>query len=174
MGMSMRRACLTVVCWLVGTFPALAASPEDLDFAVAASLPPEVIGILAGSTVTGRLRLTSRLNPFYLQGDFDGDGSRDTAVLAKDRSTGKQGLVIVRGNGEINVVGAGTAIGNGGDDLEWMDAWYVYRKGKVEQGAGDSAPPQLKGDALMAIKTESSSGLIYWDGAAFRWYQQSD
>jgi hypothetical protein len=171
----MHRSCLAVACWLLGTFPvALAAGPEDLDFTVAANLPPEVIEILRGSTSTGQLVLSSRINPFYLQGDFDGDGRGDAALLVKDRSTGKQGIMIVRNNRQINVIGAGTAIGNGGDDLEWMDAWYVYRKSKVEQGAFDGAPPELRGDALMALKTESSSGLIYWDGSAFRWYQQGD
>ena len=55
-----------------------------------------------------------------------------------------------------------------------MDAWYVYDRGKVEQGAFEEAPPTLKGDALMVINTESASGLIYWDGDAFAWYQQGD
>ena len=170
----MHRSCLVLAFWLAATIPALAASPEDLDFVVAASLPPEVTDTLRGSTVTGRLALTSRINPFYLQGDFDGDGGRDTALLARDRSTGKQGIVIVRANGQITVVGAGSAIGNGGDDFEWMDAWYVHRKGKVEQGASDDAPPELAGDAMMVIKTESASGLIYWNGTKFDWYQQGD
>jgi hypothetical protein len=172
--MAMHRSCLVLAFWLLANIPAAAASPEDLDFVVAASLPPEVTDALRSSTVTGRLVLTSRINPFYLQGDFDGDGSRDTALLARDRSTGKQGIVIVRANGQITVVGAGSVIGNGGDDLEWMDAWYVHRKGKVEQGSSDGVPPELTGDAMMVIKTESASGLIYWNGTKFDWYQQGD
>jgi hypothetical protein len=168
--MAMHRSCLVLAFWLSAIVPTLAANPEDLDFVVAASLPPEVTDALRSSIVTGRLALTSRINPLYLQGDFDGDGSRDSALLARDRSTGKQGIVIVRASGQITVVGAGSVIGNGGDDLEWMDAWYVYRKGKVEQGAFDG----LSGDAVMVIKTESASGLIYWTGTKFDWYQQGD
>ena len=68
----------------------------------------------------------------------------------------------------------GRDLGNGGDDFGWMDAWHVYEKGKVEQGASEGKPPKLKGDAIMAIKTESASGLIYWNGKKFDWYQQGD
>jgi hypothetical protein len=39
---------------------------------------------------------------------------------------------------------------------------------------GNGEPPELKGDAIMAIKTESASGLIYWNGSKFEWCQQGD
>jgi hypothetical protein len=59
-------------------------------------------------------------------------------------------------------------------DFNWMDAWQIYPKGPVEKGVGEGNPPVLKGDAILAIKTESANGLIYWTGAAYRWYQQGD
>jgi hypothetical protein len=170
----MLRSFLALPLCLAAAMPSLAASPEDLDYVIAASLPPEVAEVLRSATETGRLQLTSRINPFYIQGDFDGDGSRDTAILTRDRSSGKQGIAIIRSGGAVNVIGAGQAIGNGGDDFEWMDAWYVYRKGEVGQGAFEGKPPELKGDAIMAVKTESASGLIYWNGSKFDWYQQGD
>ena len=38
-------------------------------------------------------------------------------------STGKLGIAIVHGaTGEVTIFGAGIAIGNGGDDFEWMDS----------------------------------------------------
>jgi hypothetical protein len=150
-----------------------AAGPEDIDFVVAASLPPEAAKALAMFPQTTRYALTARLNPYYLQGDFDGDGATDTALLIIEKATGKQGIAVVAG-GQVMVVGAGQAFGNGGDDFAWMDAWYIYEKGTVEQGAFEGTPPKLRGDALMVIKTESASGLIYWSGRAFAWYQQGD
>jgi hypothetical protein len=30
------------------------------------------------------------------------------------------------------------------------------------------------GEAIMAEKSESASGLIYWDGKRWRWYQLGD
>jgi hypothetical protein len=90
-----------------------------------------------------------------------------------EKASGKNGIAFILRQ-SIEIVGAGKTIGNGGDDLSWMDAWYVYKQGTVEQGAFDGSPPKLKGDAVMAIKTESASGLIYRNGSGFAWYQQGD
>ena len=155
----------------IGT--SLAAGPGDLDFATGANLPPSVAEALAKFPQTADYALSARINPFYVRGNFDGDGSVDTAILVVEKASGKQGIAFILERG-IEIVGAGKAIGNGGYDLSWMDAWYVYDKDKVEQGAFDEGPPTLKGDALMAIKTESASGLVYWDGDGFAWYQQGD
>src|SRR5438552_3791216 len=38
--------------------------------------------------------LSYRINPSYLEGDFNGDGKMDIAVLVKERSTGKLGIAI--------------------------------------------------------------------------------
>lgn len=151
----------------------LAAGPSDLDYVIGASLPPWAVDSLAKFPKTANYTLSARLNPYYVQGDFDGDGSADMAVLVVEKASGKHGIAFILRRG-IEIVGAGRAIGNGGDDLSWIDAWYVYEKGMVEQGASDDAPPTLKGDAVMAIKTESASGLIYWNGSGFAWYQQGD
>ena len=155
------------------TGASLAAGPGDLDYVTGASLPPSIVESLAKYPQSASYTLTARLNPFYVQGDFDGDGKADTAILVVEKASGKHGIAFILDRG-IEVVGAGHPIGNGGDDLSWMDAWYVFGTDKVEQGAFDDAPPSLMGDALMAIKTESASGLIYWNGSGFAWYQQGD
>ena len=158
-----------MLCLLVSA--AEAADRGDIGFLEGSSLPPDLWDAL---TKGNAYALETRINPFYLQGDFDGDGWRDSAVLVKERSSGKKGAALVFKGGKVRVIGAGKDIGDGTDNLDWMDAWYVEPKGKVQQGATDEAPPTLKGDALMVIKTESASGLIYWDGKRFRFYQQGD
>lgn len=45
---------------------------------------------------------------------------------------------------------------------------------RVGRGADGKAPPKLRGDGLMVIKTESASALIYWNGKRYAWYQQGD
>jgi hypothetical protein len=60
------------------------------------------------------------------------------------------------------------------DDMNWMDAWQVYYKKDVGLGVGETKLLKLKGEAIYAGKLESSSGLIYWDGKEYRWYQQGD
>jgi hypothetical protein len=44
----------------------------------------------------------------------------------------------------------------------------------VQRGADGKPPPKLRGDALMVMKTEAASGLVYWDGKRYGWYQQGD
>jgi hypothetical protein len=59
----------------------------------------------------------------------------------------------------------------GGLDLVF-DHWVVYPRQRVEQGAEEGEPPTLRGEAVLILISESGSGLIYWDGLEFQWYQQ--
>ena len=113
--------------------------------------------------------LSFRANPSYLEGDFNGDGKRDVAVLVKERATGKLGIAIVHGtNGKATILGAGIGIGNGGDDFEWMDSWQVYSKTRATHASGETSLPRLCGDALLVEKSEAASALIYWNGKRVR------
>jgi hypothetical protein len=44
----------------------------------------------------------------------------------------------------------------------------------VGQGTAGKKPPNLRGDAIMVIKTEAAGVLIFWDGKRYAWYQQGD
>lgn len=115
------------------------------------------------------------INPMYLRGDFDGDNNSDVAILVREKASNKLGIIVVHySSKEFFVLGAGKKIGNGGDDFKWMSNWSVKRKGKVGQGAGEGTPPELNSEALIVEKAESASGIIYWDGKKYSWYQQGD
>lgn len=119
--------------------------------------------------------VSTHLDPSLLQADFNGDVRPDVAVLVVRRGTGAKGVAILHaGSKEPRVVGAGHAIGNGGADFSWMDGWSVFPKAPIRSGAGELAPPRLLGDALLVEKLEAASAVIFWDGAAYRWYQQGD
>ena len=137
---------------------------------------PEVIKrAITTSSLARNYELSFRINRFYLRGDFNGDGKIDVAALVKQRSTGKLGIAIVHGEAEkATILGAGTAIGNGGDDFEWMDSWQVYSKDRVALEGGEKSLPHLRGDALLVSKSEAASALIYWNGKHYVWLQQGD
>jgi hypothetical protein len=63
---------------------------------------------------------------------------------------------------------------HGDDNFDWMDVWHVYPKGPVHRGAGEKTIPTLLGEALLVERSESASGLIYWNGTRYMWYQQGD
>jgi hypothetical protein len=140
------------------------------------SIPEFVHEKFDASGLSKKFVISYALNPFYQSGDFDGDGKLDVALLVKNKVSGKVGVVIIPSGARPAVIlGAGTQWMNDPRyDFNWMDAWQIYPKGPVEEGVGEGNPPILKGDAILAIKMESASGLIYWTGAAYRWYQQGD
>ena len=97
------------------------------------------------------------------------------AALIKQRSSGKIGIAIVSGaTGRMTILGAGIAIGNGGEDFEWMDSWQVFSRTRAAHAEGETHVPQLRGDALLVEKSEAASALIYWNGKRYVWTQQGD
>src|SRR5262249_34541578 len=144
--------------------PEATAHPHDV---------PEVIErVMAIESLSKDYDVSFQVKPFYLLGDLKGEGKADVAVLIKQRSTGKVGIAIInRGTDEVIILGAGTTIGNGGDNFEWMDSWESYSKDRLAKGRGI---PKLRGDALLVSKSEAASALIYWDGKRYVWLQRDD
>jgi hypothetical protein len=134
---------------------------------------PELIDrAITNGSLAKNYDVSFHMNPFYLRGDFNGDGKIDVAVLVKQRSTGKVGIAIINGaSDKITILGAGTAIGNGGDNFEWMDFWEIYSKDRMASG---TSVTKLRGDALLVSKSEAASALIYWNGKRYVWLQQGD
>ena len=113
------------------------------------------------------------MNPFYLRGDFNGDGKPDIAVLVGNKRSSKFGIAICHGGkNEVFLVGAGTDFGNGGDDFSWIDVWQVYPKPPAAASA--RAQAKLTGEGVLVEKSESGGGLIYWDGKSYKWQQHGD
>jgi len=138
-------------------------------------VPDAVKKALTNETIGKKYDLSFHVNPSYLEGDLNGDGKMDAAVLVKERSTGKLGIAIVHDTtGKVTILGAGIGIGNGGDDFEWMDSWQVYSKTRAAHAAGEINVPHLRGDALLVEKSEAASALIYWNGKRYVWSQQGD
>jgi hypothetical protein len=137
--------------------------------------PDWVLELVGKKQFDRTYRFIARLNPYYLRGDFNGDGRPDMAVLIERLSDKKQGIAIFHfGESTIRVVGAGRALNNGEDEFSWMDAWQVWPKMPVGQGVEEGPPPKLRGEALYVEKTESASAIIYWNGQKYLWYQQGD
>lgn len=117
------------------------------------------------------------VNPFFLCGDFDGDSVSDfAAYLRPIGATGAESATI------------GVLFGDG--KVSWLDkdlshlengypgpAWVLHPKeeGVIDRSdLTDDPVPTLKGDAILAIKAESASALIFWTGDSFDAYWQSD
>src|SRR2546423_8220237 len=139
----MRGALILTITVLA--FGASAAGTDDLPFQLSSSLPESILRVLENDPKTKQYALVAHLNPFYLHGDFNGDGRTDVAVLVKNKESGKIGVAILHSGARSAIIlGAGRDFGNGGDDFRWMDEWPLYPRAPLEQGAGEGAPPKLK------------------------------
>jgi hypothetical protein len=139
------------------------------------AVPDAVKKALTNGSPGKEYDLPFRMKPSYLEGDFNGDGKMGVPVLVQKHSTRKLGIAIVHGTTErVTILGAGIAVGNGGDDFEWMDSWEVYSKTRGGHAAGEISVPHLRGDALLVEKSEAASALIYWNGKRYVWSQQGD
>jgi hypothetical protein len=138
------------------------------------NVPTEIANAFQKSGLDTRYEYSFHINPFYLRGDFDGDGKSDIAILVKEKSTNKTGIAVFHiGTKQIVIIGAGKPLGNFGDDLRRINVWSVYRKSRVHPGTKNTAPV-LRGEAIRIEVAESASGLIYWNGKSYHWYPQGD
>jgi hypothetical protein len=63
-------------------------------------IPESVQTAIKNGSLGEKYEVSFHLSPFYLRGDFNGDGKIDVAALVKQRSTGKLGIAIVDGEAE--------------------------------------------------------------------------
>lgn len=148
---------------------------EPVDEVILWNTPQWVVETLEKSGLNNKYRFSSKVNPFYLRGDFDGDGAPDISILIEEINTNKIGIAVFHSQShEIHIIGAGTKLGNGGENYKWMDMWSVYKQQEVGQGVGEGKPPTLISEALYVGKSEAASAIIYWNGKNYIWYQQGD
>jgi hypothetical protein len=149
---------------------------ENSNFVFESNLPDKLQELFKQDSIRALYKINKQINPFYLRADFNGDGKMDYALAIVEIKSQKKGILIYHASSKnVYIAGAGKQIPKSyGDNFYWMDAWKVYDKKIVEIGVGETEKLILKGEAILAMKLESSSGIIYWDGKEYKWYQQGD
>ena len=142
------------------------------------NVPNEVLEAVELGQFAKSYALDGSVNPFYLRGDFDGDGKIDYAFRVKSKADSAAGIAVwLSSLHKLVVLGAGVPFKVSGSltsNLDFLNTWQVYGKRPIEQGVESGPPPHLLGEAILAGKRESASGLIYWNGKSFLWYQRGD
>jgi hypothetical protein len=115
------------------------------------------------------------MNPFFISGDFDADGKSDVAIWVTNTKSRKRGILfLTQGSNRVFVAGAGADAQERGDDYTYVDVWSVIPKGEVLESHHEDHKVTLKGDAIIAEKSESAAFAVYWDGKRFRFFQLTD
>ncbi len=148
-------------------------SQEEL-FTIRASAPPKLWELFNSIGLNKDYEVyVGKLNPFYLWGDFDGDGKEDFVVqlLSKGIPSNLR-IAVLLGVGKVIFIERDDSLRYPG-----LTAWYVVPKSEtISQSPYEktNTSPNLVGDGFEIVKVESSSSLIYWNGRRFVSYWRGD
>ena len=127
-----------------------------------------------------KYRIDNRLNPMYLEEDFNGDGYYDIALPVIEISSEKAGFAIINGkSNQIFIVGAGSLIeGLESDDLSYINIWRIDRDlddiPRDEQLETDELPLKYMFNlGIEILKSEVGGGLIYWTVKGYTYLHQT-
>jgi len=159
-----------VLWWVVAT---AAADAQD----VTPWLPEQVDKCLKRPEVSTLVVLYDQ-NPFYLRGDFDGDGKPDYAVAVRGSKAKRNGVLVCTGGGGVFLLGADNVQAQPFSDLpedNFLGAdWEVLTRARTLEMRQWTCTvphplPKILGETIAFIFEGEGTSIIYWDGSRFRW-----
>ena len=137
--------------------------------------------LLENNILLSNYELDNRMNPSFLEADFNGDKLMDIVISIRNNSDGKLGYAIIhQGSRDVFIIGAGNTIKNElSDNMDYIDKWSINTEevnepGLNEEGDFDpNGPLILKTPSLSIEKTEVGGGLIYWNGKEYAYFHQT-
>ncbi len=126
-------------------------------------------------------KIENRLNPLYLEDDFNGDGNLDVAIPIYEINTNKKGFAVIHGKTmEVFILGAGKIFKNAlDDDQNYIDIWRVNHKKLNEPGIEEETGNEENGNLILKYpsieiaKSEIGGGQIYWNGKEYAYFHQT-
>ncbi len=143
---------------------------------------PAIEACLKQPAVKSVAELVFYANPFYLRGDFDGDGKPDYAIAVRGPKTRRNGVLFCLANKTTHVVGADRPLRPPFSDMPndnfVASNWEVFTKADIAdlKRFDTNVPnpvPRTIGEAVAMI-WEDGIALIYWNGTRFLWAGSSN
>jgi hypothetical protein len=162
----MRNLQMILVCWFLSWHVSAEPLSQDVYLAIDKA----------------HLILLDRLSPHQIHEDFNGDGKKDVAVFVEDKKTNKKGLRILHsGATSCIIIGAGINFYAAGDDLDWVNRWYLVPSGNVWETVIDSSG-ELRGRKRIGLQygsirlcmDEGGCGIVSFRSGKYFWVHQSD
>jgi hypothetical protein len=130
--------------------------------------------------------LSNTHNPFLVTGFFNADDTLDTAMIIRNKATGKDALFLKHGGtNETYFIKTGKDVEHNFENLNWVREFKVIQKGTkifddVIDGeiVGEDQVPEskkvlLKTDAIFMHEDEGGGGgVIYFKNGKYVWVQQ--
>jgi hypothetical protein len=136
-------------------------------------IPQWVKPIMNEAEWTHKFQISDSLNPFYLEGDFNGDKYSDIAFHVVNSENGKTGILIVHRNvNKIYLVGAGQDFGMG-DHMNWVKVWGLHHEKVIDSYLnGRRKRLAIKYPAIRIQKDKKIAAYFYWTGSKYRTFNQ--
>lgn len=123
----------------------------------------------------------NRMNPLYLEEDFNGDQSIDLAIPILHQTSGKTGFAVIHGTThQVFILGAGVLIKDGlSDEMNSIDIWKINRLEVNEPGldgngnTNPNGPLKLSTPSIQIEKADVGGGQIYWNGQEYVYFHQT-
>jgi hypothetical protein len=133
-------------------------------------IPAWANSVLENSSIASNYKVSDKINPFYLEADFNGDELMDIVFFIESKTDGKHGIVIInRGTNNIFVLGAGKDLGMG-SDISWCNTWFVYRDKWIYNFNDKKKKFSIRYPGIEIVKSETTSAVVYWDGRRYKTY----
>jgi hypothetical protein len=124
--------------------------------------------------------------PFLVTGYFNADNILDTAVIVREKSTGKDALFIKHGGIDKSfLLKNGKDVGTDVDDFHWVGQFEIIKKGTKIWGnvingeiVGEEQVPEnkkitLQTDGILVHEEEGGGGgILYFKNGKYVWVQQ--
>ncbi len=144
---------------------------SNLDF-----LDPVLVKRAAESGIYDReeLPIYMGMNPYFIRGDFNGDGEIDVAFWVQEKESELRGVAIIHSTLDtLYVFGAGRPRPTGGSqgNQVWVNAWHLLPVGHIEEhpwsdvpeiGAVTGRPFTFERETLQFHHLGKSVFVFYW------------
>ncbi len=166
-----------IIIALVAVFSVASAQQGHLIPNPIRNIPKWVRTEFASRHFEQRYTITYQRYPACLQGDFNGDKRKDVAIQIEDNETHKQGIIIFHAlrpqaeRSRITVIGAGTSIGKGTENLKAMMRWFLVKRDQLGQERHHPPTDAIRGDVIKLRSSGSTAIYIYWNGKGYSTYE---
>ena len=133
------------------------------------------------------LPVSRAINPFFLRGDFNGDGELDVAFWVQNRETEERGIAVLHSTlDRLYVFGAGQSLpeprGRDSTSLN-VDAWHLVPGGTVEShpygnisaiGLTEGEPFTFERETLEFVYLGKAAFVFYWANGQYWQFATAD
>jgi hypothetical protein len=140
------------------------------DSLVLSHMPEWAKPVLEKSELVKNYKIQREFNPYYFEGDFNGDKLIDIAFFVENTIDHTKGLMFINGGKNlVFIVGCGNAT-DMGSSITWAKTWFIFRDRIVRNASKKTLP--LKTPAILLNGSKETNLVVYWSRNKYKTFLQ--